>query len=143
MCSWHILKKVHKEEEILKYSNRWNQLESNPQIKNIKDWHNKKGEESKIEAPIASTSKPQASQPPQEGKKKKKNNFGTTFPKLQDPKKSKEYHGKCLQHVQNLDGIKGKRGTKNYTSPFPKEITFSPYVSNTLTEIKNSLLPLK
>ncbi|MBW0565975.1 hypothetical protein O181_105690 [Austropuccinia psidii MF-1] len=51
--------------------------------------------------------------------------------KLWDPKISKGFHGKCFQHGQNHDGIQGKRGTKNETTSFPKEITFSPDVLNT------------
>ncbi|MBW0503095.1 hypothetical protein O181_042810 [Austropuccinia psidii MF-1] len=65
------------------------------------------------------------------------------FPKLQDTKNPKRCHGQCLKNCQNLDGIQGQRGTKNETTSFPKEITLSPDVVNTLTEIKNSILPLK
>ncbi|MBW0515338.1 hypothetical protein O181_055053 [Austropuccinia psidii MF-1] len=43
--------------------------------KKIKEWHNTKRETSKQEAPVASTSKPQVNQPPQEGKKKNKKNW--------------------------------------------------------------------
>ncbi|MBW0503598.1 hypothetical protein O181_043313 [Austropuccinia psidii MF-1] len=32
-----------KEEQVVKYSNGWNPLSSKPKVKNIKDWHNKKG----------------------------------------------------------------------------------------------------
>ncbi|MBW0498799.1 hypothetical protein O181_038514 [Austropuccinia psidii MF-1] len=67
----------------------------------------------------------------------------TIFPKLQASKNPKRCHGKCLQQGQNLDGIHGQRGTKNETTPFPKEITLSPDGVNTLTEIKNSILPLQ
>ncbi|MBW0504160.1 hypothetical protein O181_043875 [Austropuccinia psidii MF-1] len=62
-----------KEEEIVKYSNGWTPLSSKPQIK--KDSYNKKREESREEAPVASTRKPPANQPPQEGKKNKKRNW--------------------------------------------------------------------
>ncbi|MBW0592574.1 hypothetical protein O181_132289 [Austropuccinia psidii MF-1] len=65
------------------------------------------------------------------------------FHKIQDSKNPKGCHGKCLQHGQNLDGIQGQGGTKNKTTSFPKEITFSPDVVNTYTEIENSILPLK
>ncbi|MBW0521703.1 hypothetical protein O181_061418 [Austropuccinia psidii MF-1] len=41
----------------------------------IKAWHNQRREASKEKAPLASTSKPQASQPSQEGKKNKNNNW--------------------------------------------------------------------
>ncbi|MBW0568228.1 hypothetical protein O181_107943 [Austropuccinia psidii MF-1] len=67
----------------------------------------------------------------------------TIFPKLQQPKNQKRFHEKCLQHGQNLDGIQGKKGTKNETTSFPKEMTLSPDVLSTLAEIKNSILPLK
>ncbi|MBW0593332.1 hypothetical protein O181_133047 [Austropuccinia psidii MF-1] len=67
----------------------------------------------------------------------------TIFPKLQDPKTPKRCHGKCLQHGQNLDGIQRQREATNETTPFPKEITLSPDVVNTLTELKKSILPLK
>ncbi|MBW0593863.1 hypothetical protein O181_133578 [Austropuccinia psidii MF-1] len=56
--SWHILKSFLKEEEIAKYSNGWNPLSSKPQIKTIKEYHAKKKQESKEEAPVAYTSKP-------------------------------------------------------------------------------------
>ncbi|MBW0529756.1 hypothetical protein O181_069471 [Austropuccinia psidii MF-1] len=70
--SWHILKNLLKEEERVKYSNGWNPLSSKPQIRNINEWQNKKREARKEEAPVASTSKPQANQIPQEGEKNKK-----------------------------------------------------------------------
>ncbi|MBW0542754.1 hypothetical protein O181_082469 [Austropuccinia psidii MF-1] len=90
------------------------------------------------EAPIASTSKPQ------EGKKNKKKNWRKPYyPSYRIPKNPKRCHGQCLQHGQNLDGIQGQRGAKNETTSFPKEITLSPDVVNTLTEIENSILPLK
>ncbi|MBW0567363.1 hypothetical protein O181_107078 [Austropuccinia psidii MF-1] len=75
MSPWHILKKLLKEEEILRYSNGWNQLSLKPQIKKIKEYHSKKREESKEDAPVTSTSKPQVSQPPRKGNKNKKKNF--------------------------------------------------------------------
>ncbi|MBW0476487.1 hypothetical protein O181_016202 [Austropuccinia psidii MF-1] len=67
----------------------------------------------------------------------------TIFPKLQDSKNPKRCHEKCLQHGQNFDAIQGQGGTNNETTLFPKEITFSPDVVNTLTEIKKSILLLK
>ncbi|MBW0585886.1 hypothetical protein O181_125601 [Austropuccinia psidii MF-1] len=72
--SWNILKKFLKEVEIVRYSNGRSPLSSKPQ-KKIKDWHNKKREARKEEAPVASTRKPPDSQPPQEGKKNKKKNW--------------------------------------------------------------------
>ncbi|MBW0487957.1 hypothetical protein O181_027672 [Austropuccinia psidii MF-1] len=69
------MKEFLKEEEIVEYPNGWNPLSSKPQMRNIKDWHNKKREVRKEEAPVASTCKPQDSQPPQERKKNKKKNW--------------------------------------------------------------------
>ncbi|MBW0583031.1 hypothetical protein O181_122746 [Austropuccinia psidii MF-1] len=46
-------------------------------------------------------------------------------------------------HGQNLDGIQRQGGEKNEITSFPKEITLSPDVVNTLKEMKNSILPLK
>ncbi|MBW0589152.1 hypothetical protein O181_128867 [Austropuccinia psidii MF-1] len=40
----------------------------------------------------------------------------TMFPKLKDPNNSEGCHGKCLQNGQKIDGIQGKRGTKNETT---------------------------
>ncbi|MBW0513099.1 hypothetical protein O181_052814 [Austropuccinia psidii MF-1] len=57
--------------------------------------------------------------------------------------KYKRCHGQCLQHGKNLDGIQGQGGTRNETTLFPKEINLSPDVADTLTEIDNSILPLK
>ncbi|MBW0555270.1 hypothetical protein O181_094985 [Austropuccinia psidii MF-1] len=77
------------------------------------------------------------------GRRTKKELEKNIFPKLQDSKNWKRCHGQCLQHGQNLDGIQGQAGTKNETMSFPKEITLSPDVVNTLTEIENSILPLE
>ncbi|MBW0574043.1 hypothetical protein O181_113758 [Austropuccinia psidii MF-1] len=74
MSCGHILKNLLKEEEIVRYSNGLKQLSSKPQIKKIKEYHAKKKEERKEEAPVASTRKPQASQLPREGEKNKKKN---------------------------------------------------------------------
>ncbi|MBW0590372.1 hypothetical protein O181_130087 [Austropuccinia psidii MF-1] len=75
MNFWNILKTFLKEEGIVKYSNGWNLLSSKPKIKKMKDWHNKKREESKEEVPVTSTRKPQARNPPQEGNNNKKKNW--------------------------------------------------------------------
>ncbi|MBW0591229.1 hypothetical protein O181_130944 [Austropuccinia psidii MF-1] len=116
----------------------------NLKSKNIKDWNNKKRGARKEGAPAASTSKLPDSQPPQEGEKNKKKEVEETiFPKLQDSKNPKRCHGKFLQNGHDFDGIQGKRGTKNEETPFPKEITLSPYFVNTLTEIKNTIVPVK
>ncbi|MBW0588479.1 hypothetical protein O181_128194 [Austropuccinia psidii MF-1] len=65
MNPWHILKKFIKEEEIVRYSNGWNPLSSKTKIKKIKEYHAKKRKATKEEAPVASTSKPQANPLPQ------------------------------------------------------------------------------
>ncbi|MBW0588186.1 hypothetical protein O181_127901 [Austropuccinia psidii MF-1] len=75
MNPWHILRRLLKEEEIVRYSNGWNQLSFKPQIKKIKEYPAKKREASKGEAPVASTSKPQVSQPPHKGNESKKKNW--------------------------------------------------------------------
>ncbi|MBW0545666.1 hypothetical protein O181_085381 [Austropuccinia psidii MF-1] len=141
MSSWNILKKVLKEEEIVRYSNSWNTTSFKPQMKKIKDWNNKKREVRKEEAPVASTRNPQVSQAPQEEKKKKWRKQDS--PSYRIPRLQKRFHEQCLQNGQNLHRIQGQRGANNETTPFLKEITLSPDVLNTLAENKNSILPLK
>ncbi|MBW0558662.1 hypothetical protein O181_098377 [Austropuccinia psidii MF-1] len=68
-----------KEDEIVRYSNLQNPLSSKPQIKKVNDWHNKNREAIKEAAPVASTSKLQASQPSQKGKKNKKKNWSKPY----------------------------------------------------------------
>ncbi|MBW0530136.1 hypothetical protein O181_069851 [Austropuccinia psidii MF-1] len=90
MNSWHILKKFLKEEEMVRYSNRWNPLSSKPQIKKIKEYHAKKKEASKEESPVASTSKPQANQLLQSEKNNKKTNWRKPYsPSYRIPKSKK------------------------------------------------------
>ncbi|MBW0579761.1 hypothetical protein O181_119476 [Austropuccinia psidii MF-1] len=139
MNSWHILKKFLTEEEIVVYSNEWNPLSSKPQIKKIKEYYSKKKEASKEESPVASTRKPQVNQPPQEGKKNKKIIGGNHIPQATGFQNPKRFHVQCLQHGLNFDGIQIQGGAKNETTPFPKEITLSPDVVNTLTELKDSI----
>ncbi|MBW0519308.1 hypothetical protein O181_059023 [Austropuccinia psidii MF-1] len=67
----------------------------------------------------------------------------TIFPKLEDSKNPKRFHRQCLQHGQKLDGIQGQGGANNETTSFPKELTLSPDVVNTLTEIKDIIYVLK
>ncbi|MBW0547856.1 hypothetical protein O181_087571 [Austropuccinia psidii MF-1] len=99
MNSWHILKKFLKEEEIVRYSNGWNPLSSKPQIKKIKEYHAKKKEATKEEAPVASTSKPQANPLPQEGKKNKKKNWRKPYsPSYRIPKIQKD----AMDNVFNM-----------------------------------------
>ncbi|MBW0568994.1 hypothetical protein O181_108709 [Austropuccinia psidii MF-1] len=90
MNSWHILKMFVTEEVVVVYSNGWNPLSSKLQTKMIKDYHSKKREASKEEAPVASTSKPSANHPAQEGKKNKKKNVGNHIPEATGFQKSKK-----------------------------------------------------
>ncbi|MBW0502665.1 hypothetical protein O181_042380 [Austropuccinia psidii MF-1] len=68
---------------------------------------------------------------PRRGEEKEKELEEAIFPKLQYSKNPKRCHGQFLQPVQNLDGIQGQRGSKNETTPFLKEINFSPDAVNT------------
>ncbi|MBW0502457.1 hypothetical protein O181_042172 [Austropuccinia psidii MF-1] len=86
------------------------------------------------------TSQPTSPKREEEQEKELEENI---FPKLQDSKNPKVFHGQFSQHGKDLHGIQGQRGAKNEKPPFFKEITFSPYLLNTLTEIRNSILPLK
>ncbi|MBW0589699.1 hypothetical protein O181_129414 [Austropuccinia psidii MF-1] len=97
MNSWHILKRFLTEQEIVVYSNGWDPLSSKPQIKKIKEYHSKQREASKEEAPVASTSKPQANQPSQERKKNKKNNLRKPYsPSYRIPKIQKDAMARTL-----------------------------------------------
>ncbi|MBW0586700.1 hypothetical protein O181_126415 [Austropuccinia psidii MF-1] len=82
MNSWHILKKLLKEEEIVRYSNGWNPLSSKPQIKKIKEYHSKKKDATKEEGPSKPTSTRREEEQETELEK-------TIFPKLQDSKNPK------------------------------------------------------
>ncbi|MBW0547914.1 hypothetical protein O181_087629 [Austropuccinia psidii MF-1] len=74
---------------------RSDELLAHPQ----KEYHSKKREASKEEAPVASSSKPQANQPPQEGKKNKKNNWRKPYsPSYRIPKIQKE----AMDNVFNM-----------------------------------------
>ncbi|MBW0576415.1 hypothetical protein O181_116130 [Austropuccinia psidii MF-1] len=103
MNSWHILQKLLKEEEIVRYSNGWNPLSSKPQIKKIKEYH-AKGKEATKEAPVAFTRKPQANPPPQEGKKNKKKNWRKPYsPSYRIPKIQKDAMAKTLMEFKNKE----------------------------------------
>ncbi|MBW0593805.1 hypothetical protein O181_133520 [Austropuccinia psidii MF-1] len=144
MNSWHILKKFLKEEEIVRYSNGWNPLSSKPQIKEIKEYHAKKEGGNQGRSPSSLYQKaPSQPTSPRREEEQEKELEKTIFSKLQDSKNPKGCHGQCIQHGQNLDGIQGQGRKKNETTSFPKEITLSKDVVNTLTEINNSILPLK
>ncbi|MBW0579034.1 hypothetical protein O181_118749 [Austropuccinia psidii MF-1] len=143
MSSWNILKKFLKEQEVVRYSNGWNPLSSKAQIKKRKEYHAKRREASKQEAPVASTSKAHQPTSPRGEEEQEKELEEAIFPRLQYSKNPKRCHGQYLQDGQNLDGIQRQRETKNETTPFHKKITLSPDVVNTLTEIKNRILNLQ
>ncbi|MBW0496040.1 hypothetical protein O181_035755 [Austropuccinia psidii MF-1] len=141
--SWKNLKKLLREEGIVKYSTRWNPLSSKPRIKKIKVYHSKKREESKTEVPVASTSKPQVSQLPQEGKKNKKNNWRRPYyPSYRIPKIQKDAMDNVFNMARNVIKFKHKEEQIMRQTHFQK-ITLSPDALNTLTEIKNSILTSK
>ncbi|MBW0487152.1 hypothetical protein O181_026867 [Austropuccinia psidii MF-1] len=89
--------------------------------------HQKEGGKQR-RSPVTSTSKPQANQIPQEGKKNNKNDWKKPYFPATGSQESKKMPWKFFQHGRNLDGIQGKRGTKTEKTTFPKEINFSPDV---------------
>ncbi|MBW0587745.1 hypothetical protein O181_133867 [Austropuccinia psidii MF-1] len=122
MNSWHILKKFLKEEEIVKYSNGWNPLSSKPQIKKIKEYHAKKKEATKEEAPVASTSKPQVNPLPQEGKKNKKKNWRKPYsPSYRIPKIQKDAMDNVFNMARTLMEFKDKEEQRMRQPHFPKK----------------------
>ncbi|MBW0589970.1 hypothetical protein O181_129685 [Austropuccinia psidii MF-1] len=122
MSSWHILKKFLKEEEIVRYSNGWNPLSSKPQIKKINEYHAKKKEESKEEAPVASTSKPQANQLPQEGKKNNKKNWRKPYsPSESIPKIQKYAMVNVFNMARTFMEFKDKEEQRMRQPHFPKK----------------------
>ncbi|MBW0521373.1 hypothetical protein O181_061088 [Austropuccinia psidii MF-1] len=122
MNSWHILKQFLKEEKIVRYSNGWNPLSSKPQIKKIKEYHSKKREESKEEAPVASTSKHQANQLPQEGKKKKKKNLRKPYsPSYRNPKIQKDAMDNVFNMARSLMRFKDKEEQRMRQPHFPNK----------------------
>ncbi|MBW0573030.1 hypothetical protein O181_112745 [Austropuccinia psidii MF-1] len=131
------------EEEIMVYSNGYNTLSSKPQFKKDQGVPCQKEGGKQGRSP-SSFHQQASSQPtsPRREEEQEKELEETIFPKLQDSKNPKRCHGQCLQHGQNFDGIQRQGGAKNETTPFPKEITLSPDVVNTLTELKDSNLPL-
>ncbi|MBW0593153.1 hypothetical protein O181_132868 [Austropuccinia psidii MF-1] len=122
MNSWHILKRFLTEEEIVIYSNVWNPLSSKPQIKKIKEYHSKKREASKEEAPVASTSKPQGNQPPHEGKKNKKENWRIPYsPSYRIPKIQKDAMDNVFTMARTLMELKDKEEQRIRQPNFPKK----------------------
>ncbi|MBW0544632.1 hypothetical protein O181_084347 [Austropuccinia psidii MF-1] len=122
MNSWHILKKFLKEEEIVRYSYGWNLLSSKPQIKKIKEYHAKKKEASKEEAPVASTSKLQVNPLPQEGKNNKKKNWRKPYsPSYRIPIIQKDGMDNVFNMASTLTKLKDREEQKMRQPHFPKK----------------------
>ncbi|MBW0570529.1 hypothetical protein O181_110244 [Austropuccinia psidii MF-1] len=122
MNSWHILKKFLKEEKIVRYSNGWNTLSSKPQIKKIKEYHSKKREARKEEAPVPSTSNFQANQLPQEGKKNKNKNWRKAYsPSYRIPKIQKDAMDNVFNMARTLIELKDKEEQRMRPPHFPKK----------------------
>ncbi|MBW0582757.1 hypothetical protein O181_122472 [Austropuccinia psidii MF-1] len=69
--------------------------------KMINNWYSKKSEASQEEAPVASTRKPPANQPPQEGEKNNKKIFRKTYsPSYMIPKIQKD----AMDNILNMGG---------------------------------------
>ncbi|MBW0515036.1 hypothetical protein O181_054751 [Austropuccinia psidii MF-1] len=109
-------------EEIVRYPNGWNTLSSKHKIKKIKEYHSKKREESKEEAPVVSTRKPQATQLPQEGKKNKKKNWRKPYsPSYMIPKVQKDAMDNVFNMVRTLMEFKDKEEQRMRQPHFPKK----------------------
>ncbi|MBW0544533.1 hypothetical protein O181_084248 [Austropuccinia psidii MF-1] len=105
---WHILKTFLKEEEIVKCSNGWNPLSTKPKIRKNKHF-NKKKEARKEEGTVTSTSKPQANQTPQEGKKNKKKNWKKPYsPSYRIPRIQKDSLENVFRMVRTLISFRDK-----------------------------------
>ncbi|MBW0568630.1 hypothetical protein O181_108345 [Austropuccinia psidii MF-1] len=102
--SWHILKMFLTEKEIVRYSNGWNPLSSKLQIKKVKEYHAKKKEATKEEAPVTSTRKPQANPLPQEGNNNKKNNCRKQYsPSYMIPKIQKDFMARTFMEFKDKE----------------------------------------
>ncbi|MBW0575538.1 hypothetical protein O181_115253 [Austropuccinia psidii MF-1] len=122
MNSWNILRNFPKEKEIVKYSNGWNPLSSKPRIKKIKEYHAKKKEESKAEAQVASTRKPQANPLPQEGRKNKKKNWRKPYsPSYRIPNTQKDAMDNGFNMARTLMEFKDKEEQRMKQPHFTKK----------------------
>ncbi|MBW0517220.1 hypothetical protein O181_056935 [Austropuccinia psidii MF-1] len=120
--SWHIPNRSLKEEEFVKYSNQLNPLSSKPQIKKDKGLAQKKREERKEEAPVASTRNPQTNQPPQEGKKNKKMIWRKPYlPRYRISKIQKDAMDNVFNMARTLIELKDKEEQRMRQPPFPKK----------------------
>ncbi|MBW0591452.1 hypothetical protein O181_131167 [Austropuccinia psidii MF-1] len=90
--------------------------------KEINDYHSKKREESKEEAPVASTRKPQAKQRPQEGKNNKKQNMRKPYsPSYRIPKIQKYAMDNFCNMARTLMEFKDKEEQRMRQHNFPKK----------------------
>ncbi|MBW0574826.1 hypothetical protein O181_114541 [Austropuccinia psidii MF-1] len=121
MNSWHILKRFLTEEEIVVYSNGWNPLSSKPQIKKIKEYHSKKREASKEAAPVASTNKPQANQPPKKGRKRKRIGGNHIPQAARIPKIPKDAMDNVFNMARTFMELKEKEEQGMRQTHFPKK----------------------
>ncbi|MBW0562208.1 hypothetical protein O181_101923 [Austropuccinia psidii MF-1] len=94
----------------------------NLKSKKIKDYHAKKREATKEEAPVASTSKPQANQPSQEGKKNKKKNWSKPYsPNYRIPKIQKDAIDNVFNIARTLMKFKDKEEKRMRQTHFPRK----------------------
>ncbi|MBW0536511.1 hypothetical protein O181_076226 [Austropuccinia psidii MF-1] len=120
--SWNICKRFLKEEEIVRYSIQWKPLASKPQIIKITDYHTKKKEATKEEAPVASTRNPQANPLPQEEKKYKKKNWRKPYsPSYRIPKIQKDAMDNVSNMARTLMELKEKEKQRMRQPHFPKK----------------------
>ncbi|MBW0582610.1 hypothetical protein O181_122325 [Austropuccinia psidii MF-1] len=87
----------------------------------IKEYHAQKREASKEEAPVASTSKPQENQLPQEGKNKKKNCKKPYSPSYRIPKIQKDAMDNVFNMARTLMQFKDKEEQRIRQPHFPKK----------------------
>ncbi|MBW0558287.1 hypothetical protein O181_098002 [Austropuccinia psidii MF-1] len=98
---------------------RSDELLAHPQ--KIKEYHSKKKEESKEEAPVASTSKPQVNKSPQEGKNKKENWRKPYSPSYRIPKIQKDAMENFFNMARTLMEFKEKEEKRMRQPHFPKK----------------------
>ncbi|MBW0583255.1 hypothetical protein O181_122970 [Austropuccinia psidii MF-1] len=92
----------------------------------IKEYHFKKREARKEEPPVASTSKPQINQPPQDRKKNKKDNWRKPYsPSYRIPKIQKDAMDNVFNMSRTLMEFKDKEEKRMIQPHFPKK---SPYI---------------
>ncbi|MBW0510563.1 hypothetical protein O181_050278 [Austropuccinia psidii MF-1] len=100
----------------VRYSNGWKPLSSKPQIKKIKEYHDKKKEATKEEAPVAPTSKPQ------EGKKNKKKNWRKPYsPSYRIPKIQKDAMENFFNMARTLMEFKDEEEERMIQPHFPNK----------------------